>query len=56
MWWWGDRRPRRTELAVLSLLAGNWPDANVQLPGQVIEAEAKNIDTAREKLKLKPRR
>lgn len=51
-WWWRDRRPRRTELAVLSLLAGNWPDTAAQLPSEVIAAEAKNIDTARKALGL----
>jgi len=45
--WWGDRRPTRNELAVLSVLAGNWTDAGrgtTLTPAEAIEAEARNLD------------
>jgi len=56
-WWWSGRRPTRTELAVLSILAGNLPDlkvlsVRVSSPAEVIEAEAATLDKVRRRLGL----
>lgn len=56
-WWWSDRRPTRTELAVLSILARNLPDlkalcARVSSPAEVIAAEAATLDKVRRRLGL----
>jgi hypothetical protein len=45
--WWGDGRPTRNDLAVLSVLAGHWTDAGrdtTLTPAEAIEAEARNLD------------
>lgn len=57
-WWWPDTRPSRTDLAVLSILAGNFPDVRKTMrdatidptPAAAIEREARNIDHALEAL------
>lgn len=60
-WWWPDRHPTRTDLAVLSILAGNMPDVRCAMskssfdptPAAVIEREAVYIDCALKSLGLR---
>lgn len=54
-WWWGDEHKPR-DLAVLSLLAGNWPERSVKkpedfTPTQIIEQEERAIRGCRDRLR-----
>jgi hypothetical protein len=47
--WWFDRKPNIRELAILSLLAGSFPDGYAPTVGKVIQREADAMRLARGK-------